>query len=248
MCQHDLRRTALCQGSGETGGIGVAEMALGPQDALLQIVGIGAAAEGLDVVIGLQHRQVHPQQGVGGLVGDIAGVRQDAHGTVLRVQPEAAGARRVMGGGDRRHGAFPDGPGAAEVQRLQPRLHGRQPPGQLPARPLCGEDRGIAALQQRLQAGDVVRMGVGDEDGRETARLQAQFPQGGGDASAGDAGVQQDPALSAGKQQRVPGGTTGQRMYNGQKAYLFRRKMRRPQGRPSTKVATLHRGRRIADR
>ena len=77
------------------------------------------------------------------------------------------------------------------------------------------------------------------------ARMLAQ---GGGDASAGDAGVQQDPALSAGEQQRVPGGTTGQRMYNGQKAYLFRRKMRRPQGRPSTKVATLHRGRRIADR
>ena len=186
MGQDDLRCAALRQNGGKAGGVLIAEMALGAQNPLFQIVGIGPAAEGLDVMVGLQHRQIHALQDVGGLVGDVAGIRQHAHSAVAGVQPEAAGAGGVMGCGKCRHGKL------------------------------------RAALEQRLQAGDVVRVGVGDEDGRKASGFQAQLPQSGGDASAGDACIQQNIALPAGEQQRVPGGTACQRMYGGQKTYLFR--------------------------
>ena len=66
------------------------------------------------------------------------------------------------------------------------------------------------------------RLGVRDENGREASELQAQLPQSGSDAAAGNARIQQNIALPAGEQQRVPGGTACQRMYGGQKTYLFR--------------------------
>ncbi|SCJ63873.1 Uncharacterised protein [uncultured Blautia sp.] len=102
-----------------------------------------------------------------------------------------------MGCGKCRHGKLSDRLGDAEVQRVQPCLCAGQPPGQLPGGPLGGKNRGGAALQ-------------------------AQLPQSGSDAAAGNARIQQNIALPAGEQQRVPGGTACQRMYGGQKTYLFR--------------------------
>ena len=197
-------------------------MALCAQNPLFQIVGVGPAAEGLDVVVGLQHRQIHALQNVGSLVGDVAGIRQDTDGAAGGVQPETTGTGSVMGCGKCRHGKLSDRLGDAEVQRVQPCLCAGQPPGQLPGGPLGGKNRGGAALEQRLQAGDVVRVGVRDENGREASELQAQLPQSGSDAAAGNARIQQNIALPAGEQQRVPGGTACQRMYGGQKTYLFR--------------------------
>lgn len=147
------------------------------------------------------------------------GFRLDAAGGV---QPETTGTGSVMGCGKCRHGKLSDRLGDAEVQRVQPCLCAGQPPGQLPGGPLGGKNRGGAALEQRLQTGDVVRVGVRDENGREASELQAQLPQSGSDAAAGNARIQQNIALPAGEQQRVPGGTACQRMYGGQKTYLFR--------------------------
>ena len=58
----------------------------------------------------------------------------------------------------------------------------------------------------------MIRVGVGDEHGGQVRRRQPQLRQGGGDPPAGDAGVQQQMALPAGEDQRVPGGAAGERM------------------------------------
>ena len=104
-------------------------MALCAQNPLFQIVGVGPAAEGLDVVVGLQHRQIHALQNVGSLVGDVAGIRQDTAGAAGGVPPETTGTGSVMGCGKCRLGKLSDRLGDAEVQRVQPCLCAGQPPG-----------------------------------------------------------------------------------------------------------------------
>lgn len=109
--QNEFRCPGLRQCDGEPGGVLVAEVALVPQNALFQIIGIGAAAKRLHIVIGLQNRQVHAGEDRGCLVGDIAGVRQNADAAAGGVQPEAAGAGGVMGGGKGGDQTIPQGRG-----------------------------------------------------------------------------------------------------------------------------------------
>lgn len=78
------------------GGVLIGKMSLGTQNSLLEIVGIRAAAQGFDVMIGLQEHQVHAGQNLLGFVRDIAGVGQQSHGAVGGIDPIAAAARSVM--------------------------------------------------------------------------------------------------------------------------------------------------------
>ena len=61
-------------------------------------------------------------------------------------------------------------------------------------------------------SGDVVGVGVGDEDGSEISRGQAQFSQSSADPAARDAGVHQKVRVPAGEDQRVAGRAAGQCM------------------------------------
>lgn len=88
----------------------------------------------------------------------------------------------------------------------------RQPLRQIMQRPGSCTDRTVRPLEKGLQPGDVVGVGMGDKNGGEIRRGQAQFLQGFGDAAAGDSGIYQQVGGAAGKQQRVSGGTAGQRM------------------------------------
>ena len=127
MSQYDLGSAGLRQSYGELGGDLVAEVALGTQDTLLQVIGIGAAAEGFHIVVGLQHRQVHAGQEFRRLVGDIAGVRQDANTAVGGIHPAAAGAGGVMGGGKSGDGAAADLRGLTGAEFPAPVLNTGQP-------------------------------------------------------------------------------------------------------------------------
>ena len=96
----------------------------------------------------------------------------------------------------------------------------RLPETKVPGSVLAGENGKLAPLQQGLQAGGVVGVGVGQKNGGQVLQRQPQLPEGGGDAAAGDAGVHQQAGIAAAHQSRVAGGTAGQSMYGGQTKYL----------------------------
>ena len=150
MGQHDLGRAGLCQRHGKPGGILVAEVALFSQNALLQIIGIGAAAERLDVVIGFQHRQVHAGQDLGCLVGDISRVRQKPHTAVGGIHTVIAGTGSVMGGGEGGDGAGLQGKRLTKIHGPEPVLNARQAVGQPPAGGRGAIDGKSGPFQQRL--------------------------------------------------------------------------------------------------
>ena len=70
----------------------------------------------------------------------------------------------------------------ALIQTGQPETKRFQRPGR-------GTDGAVRSFEQRLQSGDVVGVGVGDEDGGQIRRGQAQLFQRFGDAAAGDARI-----------------------------------------------------------
>ncbi len=117
-----------------------------------------------------------------------------------------------MGGRKGSDGEPADLQGAAEGDGLQTALRRREPPRQLPAGPLRSPDGTAGVLKQGLESGDMVGMGVGDEDGVQGFRRQVQGPKGLGHAAAGDAGVHQQMGLFPGDDQGIAAGAAGQGM------------------------------------
>lgn len=97
---------------------------------------------------------------------------------------------------------------------------GRQSEYQILRRGGAGIDGQAAPLEQRLQSGDMIGVGVGDQNGGKLVRGQPHFPERGSDAPAGDAGVQQQMGAAAADQDRISGRAAGQSMYGGQKRSL----------------------------
>ena len=102
--------------------------------------------------------------------------------------------------------------GSGLLQDHTAQFQHRQPLRQSAQRPGGPADRAVRPLEKGLQPGDVVGVGMGDEDGGEIRRRQAQLRQGFGDAAAGNPRIHQQMCGTAGKQQRVSGGTAGQCM------------------------------------
>ena len=74
-------------------------------------------------------------------------------------------------------------------------------------------------LHQGLKSADMICMGVGDEDGGEVVQSQAQFPEGGGDPTAGDAGIDQQVRVPTGADQGISRRAAGQSMYGDQRIF-----------------------------
>ena len=122
MGQNDLRGAIVRQGHGETGGVLVAEVTFAAQDALLEIVGVGAAAQRLNVVIGFQNGQIYSRQDLGGLLRHIAGVSQKTDTAVRGVNAVSAGTGSIMRDGKGCDRAVRKGGVAAEGQFPAPIL------------------------------------------------------------------------------------------------------------------------------
>ena len=148
--QDDVGGAVFRQRYGEAGGGIVAEMTLAAQNALLQIVGIGAGLQSLHIVVGLQKGQVHTGQSVRGFFGDISGVRQQAHAAVRRIKAVAAGAGSVMGGGKGGDRAAAQIKSDVSGKGTEPFAALGQPEAEVPGGVLAGEDGEPAPLQQGL--------------------------------------------------------------------------------------------------
>ena len=134
-----------------------------------------------------------------------------------------------MGGGD---GLYVDLPQSDSSLRLhEPGFDPRKPAVKFPAGPRRGKDGAIRLFQQGVQPGDVVGMGVSDEDGGQLRRGQPQFLQSCCDPAAGDPGVDQQMGVSAGEHSGVSGGAAGKRMYGGQENTSLLKNVRRGTGR-----------------
>ena len=134
-----------------------------------------------------------------------------------------------MGGGD---GLYVDLPQSDSSLRLhEPGFDPRKPAVKFPAGPRRGKDGAIRLFQQGVQPGDVVGMGVGDQNSRQVCRGQSQFFQSCGDPAAGDPGVDQQMGVSAGEHSGVSGGAAGKRMYGGQENTSLLKNVRRGTGR-----------------
>ena len=106
------------------------------------------------------------------------------------------------------------------VHRLKHGFGLRQAEVQFPAGPGRGQNGTVRLFQQHVQPGDMVRVGVGDENGPQFRRGQAQLLQSRGDPAAGDSGVDQQVGVAAGEHSGVAGGAAGKGMYGGQEKYL----------------------------
>ena len=169
-------------------------------------------------MVGLYDGKVHPRQQVQRFIGNIAGVRKEADAAILRVEPPAAGAGGIVGGGNRRDAYAQKARGAVDGHKTG--INVRQPVAQLPAGAGRGENGAGRFLQKRPHAGNMVGMGVGHKNGVQLCRGQLQRFQRGGDAAAGNAGVDQKRSAIAGKQGGIAGGAAGKGMYGGQEKYL----------------------------
>ena len=99
---------------------------------------------------------------------------------------------------------------------MKPGFGLRQPVVKFPAGPGRGQNGAVRLFQQDVQPGDVVRVGVGDENGGQLRRGQPQLLQSRGDPAAGDPGVDQQMGVAAGEHSGVAGGAAGKGMYGGQ--------------------------------
>ena len=206
MGQDNLRGPGLRQGHGEGGGVPVAQVPPGAQNAPLQIIGIGTAFQGLHVVVGLQHRHVHAGENLRRLGRNRAGVRQQTQTALLCVKPPAAGPRRVVGGGEGGDPAVRQGNSAAERDLPQAAFRPGEPLRQGLRCRGRGEEGTGRSLQKGLEAGNMVAVGVGDENAVQVSQGRAQRPQ-----------ALFHPAAGPGDQGGVAGRAAGKGMYRRQK-------------------------------
>ena len=134
-----------------------------------------------------------------------------------------------MGGGDGLHIDLSQGDGA--LQSHEPGVDPLYPAAELPAGPGGGKKRAGCFFQKGVQPGDMVGMGVGDQNSRQVCRSQSQFFQSCGDPAAGDPGVDQQMGVSAGEHSGVSRGAAGKRMYGGQENTSLLKNVRRGTGR-----------------
>ena len=134
-----------------------------------------------------------------------------------------------MGGGDGLHIDLSQGDGA--VQSHEPGVDPLYPAAEFPAGPGSGKKRAGCFFQKGVQPGDMVGMGVGDQNSRQVCRGQPQFFQGRSDPAAGDPGVDQQMGVSAGEHSGVSRGAAGKRMYGGQENTSLLKNVRRGTGR-----------------
>ena len=92
-----------------------------------------------------------------------------------------------MGGGDGLHIDLSQGDGA--LQSHEPGGNPLYPAAELPAGPGGGKKRAGCFFQKGVQPGDMVGMGVGDQNSRQVCRGQSQFFQ-----SCGDPAGSEDPS------------------------------------------------------
>ena len=199
----DLLRAPPRHLHGKAGGIVVGEVSVSAQDALLEIVGVGTRAQPLHVVVALQHQKIYTCQDVEGLVGDVAGVGQDAHAAAFALHPVVHAAPRVVGGGEGRHGEAADGEGFTGAHGMHPVLGRAEFFTDLCRCAGGGVEGGGVVLAPGPQTRDVVGVAVGEEDGGNVVRRQSQLGQSGGDAPGGDAGIHEKICFAVVNQQAV---------------------------------------------
>ena len=162
-------------------------------------------------MVALQHQHAHPRQNLLRLRGHIAGVRQNANGAgAVDAVIHALGG--VVGRGKGRDPAGADAEFGSGVPGPQQRLHPRQAIRQLPGGAgTCIQGDGMV-FDQGGQAGDMVRVLVGNENAVQVVHAEAQPGQARFDAAGGYSGVHQDMGAAVGQQQTVALGAAGQGM------------------------------------
>lgn len=118
----------------------------------------------------------------------------------------------VVGRGKGRDPAGADAEFGSGVPGPQQRLHPRQAIRQLPGGAgTCVQGDGMV-FDQGGQAGDMVRVLVGNQNAVQVVHAEAQPGQTRLDAAGGDPGVHQDMGAAVGQQQAVALGAAGQGM------------------------------------
>ena len=211
MGQNDALGAAGGHPGGKSRRIFVGQVPLASQDPLLQGIGVRPGPQAVHVVVALQHQQAHPRQNLLRLRGHIAGVRQNANGAgAVDAVIHALGG--VVGRGKGRDPAGADAEFGSGVPGPQQRLHPRQAIRQLPGGAgTCVQGDGMV-LDQGGQAGDMVRVLVGNQNAVQLVHGQLQLGQTRFDAAGGYSGVHQDMGAAVGQQQAVALGAAGQGM------------------------------------
>ena len=148
-----------------------------------------------------------------GLVRDEPRVRQNADGAARGVNAVVDAPRCVVRRLKRRDARRADGERREPLHLAEHRPDPRDAPGELARGGGGGVDGNPVALDERLQAGDVVAVLMGDEDGIDLRESNAELLERGLDAPGGDARVHEDARALRVDDQAVPLGAAGQSMY-----------------------------------
>ena len=145
-------------------------------DALLEVAGVGAGSEHALVVVGLEREHAAAAEGLAGLVGEDAGVGAVPQGVrelavlVCGREAKAHRIRDVVAGGEDGHVH------AAQLERvrvlddLERQLREALARGDGAGR---GKERAIEVVRKDRQAGDVVRVLVGEKDRPDVVHVDA---------------------------------------------------------------------------
>ena len=148
-----------------------------------------------------------------GLVRDEPRVRQNADGAARGVDAVVDAPRCVVRRLKRRDARRADGERREPLHLAEHWPDLRDAPGELARGGGGGVDGNPVALDERLQAGDVVAVPMGDEDGIDLRESDAELLERGLDAPGGDARVHEDARALRIDDQAVPLGAAGQSMY-----------------------------------
>ena len=183
------------------------------ENPLLERIGVGPGAQTFLVVVALEHEKRRPGEHVRGLVRDEPRVRQNADGAARGVNAVVDAPRCVVRRLKRRDARRADGERREPLHLAEHRPDPRDAPGELARGGGGGVDGNPVALDERLQAGDVVAVLMGDEDGIDLRESNAELLERGLDAPGGDARVHEDARALRVDDQAVPLGAAGQSMY-----------------------------------
>ena len=210
MSQHKAAGAALRHAAGKGGGVLVGQVTPPAEDALLQGVGIGTGLEPIHIVIALQHQQIHTGEGGGSRLRHKTGVGEDANGLAAAVDAVVHALPGVVAGGEHGDRRGADGKDAAGGDRAQAAVQSGQAAAEIEGGAAAGVQRDGVMLEKRGKTRRVVGMLVGDEDGGQIVRRQAQLGKGLLDAAGGDARVHQQVDAAGRDQQTVALGAAGQ--------------------------------------
>ena len=190
----------------------VRQMAVVAENAGLQVAGVLAARESMDIVVRFQHQQVRPANGPADRVGDMAEIRQVAG--FLAAWPvddvDADGVGGIMRHGERLDLQIPDAPLVPDRQDQMRRL--RLAPVKRRERLLRRNQRDPVALGQRMSALNMVGMLVRDDRPAEVARRQSLLGQRRHQLSHPHPGINQQRNVARANQRRIAGRSRSERM------------------------------------